>query len=111
MNSNNIPEIYFFFDSKNIFSLLSRNPKPEVFEIFDKGDEFQCVIKVEGVESLNIFYKYLKDQIGLDLKNIEDLTMGIWDYANDILNEKYSEEETEKILNDSYEYLKSLFDE
>jgi len=40
-----------------------------------------------------------------------ELTMGIWDYANDILNEKYSEEETDKILNDSYEYLKSLFDE
>ena len=51
MNSS-IPEIYFFFDSKNIFSLLSKNQKPEIFEIFDKGDEFQCLIKVEGVESL-----------------------------------------------------------
>ncbi len=43
-----IPEMYFYFDSVNVFNLLIKNQIPELYECFDKGDEFECWIKVEN---------------------------------------------------------------
>ena len=53
-------EIYFYFDSKNIFTILVKNQIPEIYECFDKGDEFECWIKVENSGSLKTFLKHFK---------------------------------------------------
>ena len=105
-----IPEIYFYFDSKNIFNTLINNQLPEVYECFDKGDEFECWIKVVNSESLKTFLKHLKDITGLPLVEIVELTSEMWDgYGFDILNEVYGEEKSNNFLDDSYEYLESLY--
>ena len=105
-----IPEIYFYFDSKNIFNTLINNQLPEVYECFDKGDEFECWIKVVNSESLKTFLKHLKDITGLPLFEIVELTSEMWDgYGFDILNEFFGEEKSNFILEDSHEYLESLY--
>lgn len=105
-----IPEIYFYFDSKHIYNLLIKNQTPEMYECFDKGDEFECWIKVENSENLKKFLKHLKDITGLNLSEIEELTNEIWEgFGFDCLNEVFEEEKSNNIIDDSYEYLKSLF--
>jgi hypothetical protein len=108
--SEKTPEIYFYFDSNNIFSILINNQLPEAYECFDKGDEFECWIKVENSESLKTFLKHLKDITRLTLSEIVELTSEIWDgYGFDILNEVYGEEKSNNLLDNSYEYLESLY--
>tara|TARA_B110000211_G_scaffold223017_1_gene272406 strand:+ start:1532 stop:1864 length:333 start_codon:yes stop_codon:yes gene_type:complete len=103
-------EIYFYFDSKNIFTILVKNQIPEIYECFDKGNEFECWIKVENSGSLKTFLKHLKDITGLPLSEIVELTNEMWDgYGFDELNEVYGEEKSNDILDDSYEYLESLY--
>lgn len=105
------PEIYFYFDSKNIFSILINNQLTEVYECFDKGDEFECWIKVANSESLKTFFKHLKAITGLTLVEIVELTSEMWDgYGFDILNEVFGEEKSNFILDDSYKYLESLYE-
>ena len=104
------PEIYFYFDSKNIFTILINNQLPEAYECFDKGDEFECWVKVKNSESLKTFLKHLKNITGLPFSEIEELTSEMWEgYGFDILNEVYGEEKSNNILDDSYKYLESLY--
>jgi len=105
------PEIYFYFDSNNIFTILINNQLTEVYQCFDKGDEFECWVKVENSESLKTFLKHLKEITELPLSEIIELTSEMWDgYGFDILNEVYGEEKSNKILDESYEYLESLYE-
>ena len=105
-----IPEMYFYFDSVNVFNLLIKNQIPELYECFDKGDEFECWIKVENSQNLKTFLKHLKDITGLNLSEIVELTNEIWDgYGFDCLNEVYEEEKSNNIIDDSFEYLESLY--
>ena len=102
--------IFLFWLQKH-FTILIYNQLPEVYECFDKGDEFECWIKVENSESLKTFLKHLKDITGLPLSEIVELTSEMWDgYGFDILNEVYGEEKSNNILDDSYEYLESLYE-
>ena len=106
-----IAEIYFYFDSKNIFNLLIDNQIPEIYECFDKGDEFECWIKVENSQSLKTFFKHLIGVTGLNFLQTEELTSEIWDGTGfDCLSEVYGEEKSNTIIDDSYNYLESLFE-
>ena len=106
-----IPKVYFYFDSKNIFNILTQNSIPELYDCYDKGDEFVCNIRVENNESLKLFFQHLKEKTELNLSQIEELTDYIWaGYAFDILTEYYGEEKSNKIIDDCYNYLVSLFE-
>ena len=103
-------EIYFYFDSKNLFQLLTTTSNPNLYSCSDKGDEFECYIRVESLDCLKTFCLHLKEVSSFSLDEIFELTSEIWEgYGFDILNDKFGEEESNIILDNSEKYLISLF--
>ena len=107
---NKIPKTYFFFDSKNLFHLLTKNKIPELYECVEVPDEYECWIKVENSESFKRFIKHLKDVSCLNISEIEELLVYIFEGTHtDDLEKAYGYDKTESILEDGYTYLKSLY--
>ena len=104
-----IPQVYFYFDSNNLYNQLIKNQK-EFFECADKGSEFVCFVNVSNIEDLKYFIKYLKEEINLNMGEIGELTSEIWDgYGFDELEPHFGEETSEKIIDESWAYLCDLF--
>lgn len=104
------PQIHFYFDSKSLFDSLKNNSNAELFDCHEKSGEYVCYVSADSSEDLNRFLELLKNVSGSNLEEITELTNEIWDgYGFDTLCEHFDEDTSNQILDESWEYLESLF--
>tara|TARA_B100000945_G_scaffold317556_1_gene320632 strand:- start:342 stop:668 length:327 start_codon:yes stop_codon:yes gene_type:complete len=101
------PHVYFFCTDKRLVDSFRRYPNN--ISIIDEGDEFVVYIEVNKTEDINKFMDYLTEKFHLSGDEIYDLMCHVWGGEGyESLMNHYSEEVTNKILDDSYKYLKDL---
>ena len=68
------------------------------------------ISRFDSSEDLNSFLELLKNLSGFSLEEIAELTNEIWEgYGFDTLSERFNEDKSNQILDESWEYLEGLF--
>ena len=98
------PHVCFFCTDKSLIDVFNRYPHN--ISIQDEGDEFVVYLEVNKTEDINNFIDYLNEKLYLLGDEIYDLMSHVWgDEGNESLMNHFSEEVTNKILQDSGKYL------
>ncbi len=101
-------QVYFYFDSKEVFNKLTSNSSKE-FECIDKGDEFACYINVEKENDLKSFFEFLFNTLNKSPEELQELTNEVFDgYGFDEIEPELGEDLANKIIAKAWDYLESL---